>query len=121
MGLCCTPLWRSSLEHLKALKNEEDVTINAYICIILRAFEEEEIDIGWSLIQTIYNRHKVLPLVVFAAWFNLCENNKNHSYLKVLEFLRSNECTVRANLAELICEKYKQFGSKIVNTIIKPK
>ncbi|VVC27280.1 Hypothetical protein CINCED_3A023283 [Cinara cedri] len=120
MGLCCTPLWRNSLEYLNNFKNEKDIKIRAYSCTIFKAFKEEEIDIGWSLIQTMYNQHEILLTSVFAAWFNLCDINKNYSYQKVLEFLRDNECIVRTHLAELIHEKYKQYGSKITTTIIKP-
>lgn len=121
MGLCCTPLWRDSMKYLKTLKDQNSLKTSAYVCVILKAFEEKEIEIGWSLIQTIYNQYEILPIAVFTAWFNHCENNKNLSHLRVLEFLRNNECIVRANLAELIYEKYKQFDSKITTTKIKNK
>lgn len=121
MGLCRTPLWRNSLEYLNNFENEKDIKKRAYICTIFKAFKEEEIDIGWSLIQTMYNQHKILSTAVFAAWFNLCDSNKNYSYQRVLEFLRDNECIVRTHLAELIREKYKQYGSKTTTTVIKHK
>lgn len=117
MGLCCTPLWRDSLECIKALKYEK-LTNNTLVCIILRAFEDEEIDLGWNLIQTLFDVHGVLPLEVFVAWFNLCEKNINCNYKKVLEFLRDNEYIVREDLAELISEKLRQFGCQIKTTII---
>lgn len=117
MGLCCTPLWRDSLEYLKSLKHAK-LTFNTLVCIVLRAFEEAEIDLGWTLTQTIYNQHGILPLDIFAAWFNLCEKNTNCSYKKVLEFLRDNEYIIREDLAELICEKLKQFGCQITTTMI---
>lgn len=118
MGICCTPLWRESMEYLKALKNRNDVTINTLVCIITKAFDEAEIDLGWTLTHDIFNRHETLPIAIFAAWFNLCEKNINFSHLKVLEFLRDSECIVRIDLAELIRDKFKQFGSQIATTVI---
>jgi len=118
MGFCCTPLWRESVQYLKALKNRSDITMNTLVCIITKAFDEAEIDLGWTLTQDIFNRHETLPIAIFAAWFNLCEKNNNFSHLKVLEFLRDNECIVRIDLAELIQEKFKQFGSQITTTVI---
>jgi len=118
MGICCTPLWRESLEYLKAFKNGNDITINTLVCIIIKAFDEAEIDLGWTLTQDVFNRHEVLPLEIFEAWFHLCEKNVNFSHLKVLEFLRDSQCIVRIDLAELIRKKFKQFGSQITTTMI---
>lgn len=118
MGLCCTPMWRDSLEHLKVMKNKSEISMSTLICIILRAFEEEEIDLGWTLIQDIYDQFGVLPNEVFVSWFNLCEKNINYSHLKVLEFLKDNECTVKEDLAELIHDKAKQFGNTSTTTMI---
>lgn len=121
MGLCCTPVWRDSLKYMKALKNDNGCTINTLVCIVHRAFEEGEIDLGWTLIQMIFNQSGTVPLEVFVAWFNLCEQNINYSYLKVLEFLKDNEFIVREDLAELIKKKLKQFGCKVSNTTINHK
>lgn len=118
MGLCCTPLWRDSLNYLKTLPNENDISLNTLVCIILKAFEDNEIDLGWTLTQQLFNRHNTLPLAIFTAWFNICETNKNYKYQRTLEFLRDNECVVNANMAELIQEKLKKNGNKITTTII---
>lgn len=118
LGLCCTPAWRNSLELVNAIKNKNDVTINSLVSIALRAFEEEEIDLGWTLTQTIFTRHEILSVEIFSAWFNLCEKNSNFRCLKVLEFLRDNECVVRTDIAELICEKLKLFGYEVTTTMI---
>lgn len=118
MGLCCTPAWRDSLEYLKALKNDKDVTINTLVCIVIKAFEEGEIDLGWIVVQNIFNRYGTVPIEVFAAWFNLCDKNSNFSYLRVLEFLRDNEFIIRGDLADLIGEKLIKFGCKISTTQI---
>lgn len=118
MGLCCTPVWRDSLKYLKALKNDIKATNNTLVCIVIKAFEEGEFDLGWTLIQDIFNQSGTAPLEVFAAWFYTCEKNIECSYLKVLEFLRDNEFIVREDLAELIREKLKQFGCKVSNTMI---
>lgn len=118
LGLCCTPAWRDSLEHVNAIRNERDVTVNSLVSIALKAFEEEEIDLGWTLTQTIFTRHEILSLEIFSAWFKLCEKYPNYRFLRVLEFLRDNECVIRMDLAELIREKFKQFGSKVCTTRI---
>lgn len=118
MGLCCTPAWRDSLEYIKTFKNETDVTVNSFICIILKAFEEEEIDMGWALTQNLFNIYGILPVEIFTSWFDLYEKNANFKYWKVLEFLKDNECVVKEDLAKLICEKFKQFGSKVTTTTI---
>lgn len=117
MGICCTPLWRDSLEFIKASKIE-DITVNTLTCIILRAFEEAEMDLGWNLVHNLFNRHRILPLEIVAAWFNLCEKNVNCSYLRVLEFLKDNEYIIREDLAELIRNKIKQSGIKTTTTMI---
>jgi len=98
---------------VNAIRNGSDVTVNSLVSIALRAFEEEEIDLGWTLTQTIFTRHEILSLEIFSAWFKLCEKNSNYRFLKVLEFLRDNECVIRTDLAELIQEKFKQFGSEV--------
>lgn len=116
MGLCCTSSWRDSLKYLKT--NEKDLTVNSLMCIALKAFEESEVELGWSLTQKLYLLHEVLSTELFDAWFNLCDNNKNYSNLRVLEFLMDNECIVRKDLAEFIRKKFTQLGSKITNTII---
>lgn len=118
MGLCCTPIWRDSLEYLNVVKNKNEITMNTLICIILRAFEEEEIDLGWTLIQNMYDQFEILSNEVFVAWFNLCEKNINCNHFKVLEFLRDNECTVREELAEIIHDKFTSFGSASTTTMI---
>ncbi|XP_026804869.1 mitochondrial ribonuclease P catalytic subunit [Rhopalosiphum maidis] len=118
MGICCTPLWRDSLEFIKASKIEDDISVNTLVCIILRAFEEAEIDLGWNLVHNIFNRHRILPLEIVTAWFNLCEKNVNCSHRKILEFLRDNEYIIREDLAELIRNKLKQLGIKTTTTMI---
>jgi len=118
MGICCTPLWRKSLEYLKVLKNENDVTINTLVCIIIKAFNEAEIDLGWSLTQVIFDRYGLLSKEIFASWFDLCEKNTHFDCWKALEFLRDNECIVKVDLAELIKKKLKQFGNQITTTMI---
>lgn len=118
MGLCCTPLWRDSLEFIKASKIENDITVNTLTCIILRAFKESEMDLGWTLIHNLFNRHRILPLEIVAAWFSLCEKNVNCSYRRVLEFLRDNEYIIREDLAELIRNKIKQSGIKATTTMV---
>lgn len=118
MGICCTPLWRDSLEYIKAIKNENDITVNALVCIILRAFEEEEIDLGWTLLQNMFNQYGILPLEIVVAWFNLCEKNVNYSQYRVLEFLRDNEYIIREELAELIHNKFNEVGTKATTTMI---
>lgn len=117
MGLCCTSSWRECLEYFKVLQNE-NTSVISIICIVKKAFEEAEMDLGWTLIQQMYNRYETLPVDVFAAWFDLCQKNTDYRYEKVLEFLRDNECTVGVDLAELIRKKVKQFGSKANTTII---
>lgn len=121
MGLCCTPSWRECLEYSKVLNNERALTVNTNICIIVKAFEEAEIDLGWTLIKQMYNQNEVLPVEVFSAWFDLCEKNTDYKYQKVLEFLSDHECTIKVDLAELIREKVKQFGSEINTTVINHK
>lgn len=116
MGLCCTPAWRDSLEYLKVL--EHHASIQTYICIILKAFEEKDEELGWTLTYDIFNQHGVLPLEIFQSWFNLCEKNINFNYQRVLEFLRDCEGIIRIDLAELIHEKCKQFGNKVATTMI---
>lgn len=118
MGLCCTPNWRDSLKCLKVLKNGNKVTISTLVCIVIKAFEEGDFDLGWILTQDIFNQSGTVPLEVFAAWFYACEQNINFSYLKVLEFIRDNEFIVREDLAELIREKLKKFGCKVSNSMI---
>lgn len=119
MGLCCTPLWRDSINYLKALPHENDkITSNTFICIILRAFEDAEIDLGWTMTQQLYNLHNLLPLVIFASWFNLCETNLNYKYQRALTFLKDNECIVNENMAKLIQEKFKLAGNQVTDTII---
>lgn len=118
MGLCCTPVWRDSLKYLDALKNYKDVSINTLVCIVNKAFEQGEYDLGWIVVQNIFNQHGIVPLEVFTDWFNVCEKNSNCSFLRVLEFLRDNEFIVRDDLAELIRKNLIQFGSKITTTII---
>lgn len=121
MGLCCTPAWRDSLNYLKTLKDENDITLKTLICIIVKAFNENETDLGWTLTQQIFNKHGSIPLEVVATWFNLCEQNKKFDYRKLLEFLRDNECVIMSDLAELIREKLKQYGNKVTTTIINHK
>lgn len=118
MGICCTPLWRDSLKFIKASKIEDDITVNTLVCIILRAFEEAEIDLGWTLVQNMFNRHRILPLEIVAAWFNLCKKNANYSHRRVLEFLRDNEYIIREDLAELIRNNLKQSGIKTTTSMI---
>lgn len=118
MGLCCTPLWRDSLNYLKTLPNENDITSNTLIYIIIRAFEDAEVDLGWTLTQQLFNRHNILPLVIFATWFNLCETNKNYTYLRALEFLRDNECVLNEDMAKLIQKKLQKIDNKITTTTI---
>ncbi|XP_025196412.1 mitochondrial ribonuclease P catalytic subunit [Melanaphis sacchari] len=118
MGICCTPLWHDSLEFIKASTIDDEITVNTLLCIILRAFEEAEIDLGWNLVHNIFNRHRILPLEIVEAWFNLCEKNVNCSHRRVLEFLRDNEYVIREDLAELIRNKFKQFGIKTTTTMI---
>lgn len=121
MGLCCTPAWRDSLEYLKTLKNQNDLTTSTLVCITVRAFKETETDLGWTLMQQIFNKHGSVPLEVIATWFNLCEQDKKFNYQRVLEFLRDNECVITSELAEFIHEKLNQFGSKVTTTIINHK
>lgn len=118
MGICCTPLWRDSLKFMKESKIEGEITLNTFVSVILRAFEEEEIDLGWTTAQNMFNLHKIIPLEIVAAWFNLCEKNVNCSNRRVLEFLRDNEYIIRENLAELIRSKLNQSGIKTTTTMI---
>jgi len=118
MGICCTPLWRDSLKFIKESKIEGDITINTFVSVILRAFEEEEINLGWTTVQNMFNLHRIIPLEIVAAWFNLCEKNVNCSHRRVLEFLRDNEYIIRDNLAELIRNRLKQSGIKTTTTMI---
>ncbi|KAL4122450.1 hypothetical protein QTP88_014779 [Uroleucon formosanum] len=118
MGICCTTLWRDSLKFIKESKIEGDVTLNTFVSVILRAFEEGEIDLGWTTVQNMFNLHRIIPLEIIAAWFNLCEKNINCSHRRVLEFLRDNEYIIRDNLAELIRSKLKQSGIKTTTTMI---
>lgn len=118
MGLCCTPAWRDSLEYLKTFENKTDITVNSLISIILKAFEEEDIDLGWTLTQNLFTLYGILPVEIFTSWFNLYEKNDNFKYWKVLKFLKDNECVVKEDLAKLIYAKFKQFGSKVTTTTI---
>jgi len=118
MGICCTPLWRDSLKFIKASKIEDDITINTSVCIILRAFEEAEIDLGWNTLQNMFDLHKFIPLETVEAWFNLCEKNSNCNHYRVLEFLRDNEYIIREDLAELIRNKLKQSDIETTTTMI---
>jgi len=118
MGICCTPLWRDSLKFIKESKVEDNITLNTFVSVILRAFEEEEIDLGWTTVQNMFNLHRTIPLEIVAAWFNVCEKNLNCSHRRVLEFLRDNEYIIRDNLAELIRSKLNQSGIKTTSTMI---
>lgn len=118
MGICCTTLWRDSVKFIKESKIEGDITLNTFVSVILRAFEEGEIDLGWTTVQNMFNLHRIIPLEIVAAWFNLCEKNVNCSHRRVLEFLRDNEYIIRDNLAELIRSKLKQSGIKTTTTMI---
>ncbi|XP_001949258.2 mitochondrial ribonuclease P catalytic subunit [Acyrthosiphon pisum] len=118
MGICCTPLWRDSLKFIKESKVEDNISLNTFVSVILRAFEEEEIDLGWTTVQNMFNLHRIIPLEIVAAWFNVCEKNVNCSHRRVLEFLRDNEYIIRENLAELIRSKLNQSGIKTTTTMI---
>lgn len=116
MGLCCTHAWRDSLEVLKSLK--QDVTSSTYTIIILRAFEEEDIELGWTMTHHLFNLSRTLPLEVCKAWFELCQKNAKYSPRRVLDFLRDTETVIRKDLAELIRERLKQLGCKVDTTTI---
>lgn len=118
MGICCTPLWRDSLEFIKVSKIKDDITVNTFVCVILRAFEEEEVDLGWTLFQNMFDRHRIIPLEIVVAWFNLCEKQVNFSHCRVLEFLKNNEYIIKEDLAELIRNKLNQSGIKTTTTMI---
>lgn len=118
MGLCCTPLWRDSLEYMKFIKNENEITINTRISVIVKAFEEKEMDLGWNLTQSIFNNFETLPIDVLISWFDLCDKNKLSDYVRVLEFLSTSEYVIQEDLADLIRENFQKIGSKITNTII---
>jgi len=118
MGICCTPLWRDSLKFIKESQIEDEITVNTSVCVILRAFEEAEIDLGWSIVQNMFDHHRIIPLEIVSAWFNLCEKNVNFSHCRVLEFLKNNEYIIREDLAELIRNKLKQTDIKTTTTMI---
>jgi len=118
LGICCTPLWQDSLKFIKESKVEDNVTLNTFVSVILRAFEEGEIDLGWTTVQNMFNLHRIIPLEIVQAWFNLCEKNVNLSHFRVLEFLRDNEYIIREDLAELIRSKLNQSGIKTTTTMI---
>lgn len=118
MGICCTPLWHNSLEYMNILKNEYAISSNTYLSIILKAFNEGEADLGWTLTQTIFEKYGVLPLEIFVTWFNLSQKNYSFNFEKVLEFLRDNECIIKEDLANVIRENLNKNGIKTSNSII---
>lgn len=113
MGLCCTSSWHKCLDYLKSFKNDKEVTSNTYNALIQKAFEEGEIDLGWNLIYQSYNPNIENPIEVFQSWFDLCKQNKNVEYQRILDFLKDKEYAVREDLAMLLKDNLILLGCTV--------
>ncbi|XP_050539875.1 mitochondrial ribonuclease P catalytic subunit [Daktulosphaira vitifoliae] len=118
IGLCCTSSWHKCFDYLKSFNNNKDITGNTYSVLIQKAFEEGEIDLGWNLINQSYNPNIEHSTEVFQSWFNLCKQNLNIEYWKILDFLKETEYVIREDLANLLKNNLKSLGCTVNDTKI---
>lgn len=100
-GLSLTREWLKCLDLLCHIQLTSSTNTSTYCCIILKALEEENLDIAWKLLNEMFSKRMVPSTAVLVKYFSMFQKDDSNTE-KMLEAISSSSLM----LHEINIDKY---------------
>lgn len=113
-GLSVTSEWMRSLDLLRHIRLTGHPSSSTYSCIILRALEEDKLDLTWDLMNQMSIEQVVAKPSVFMKYFSKFANDDVETE-KILNYIGDNFLMFPENVIQEFCDSFgRQRQTKIV-------
>lgn len=111
-GLVQTSKWLETLQLLETIKLTAKPTASAYTCIAARAFQENEVVLGWRVLNECVV-DKIPKCEVFLSYIDWCrrqDDGVTEHLTKILQFIGLHEIVVSRKVIDRLRETYESHG-----------
>ena len=111
-ALLVTKSWRDCLEFFEPSPFVESPSPLTHRDVISKAFDENEAEIGWSVMQKMINVDQTPPPKVYQAYLRYCHRHKDDlkgNLERMFHFLQDNQLYITQNVANELAKLLTDF------------
>lgn len=108
-ALSVTKQWKKCLELLQMIKFTASPTSAAYSRVIIAAFSNKEMEIGWKLMSEMLMDHRSPQPTVYISWYQNCDRTQE-DLEKMLKFIGNNNIMIPNQVATEIARAFYEIG-----------
>lgn len=108
-----TDKWLETLQLLDTIKLTANPTASAYSCIAARAFLQNDLVLGWKILNECVVAEKIPKCEVFLSYIDWCRKQNDgvtDHLVKMLQFIGLHEIIVSRKVVDRIRETYETLG-----------
>lgn len=112
-GLVETKKWLETLQLLDTIKLTSKPTASAYSSIASRAFQENELILGWRILNECVAAEKIPKCEVFLSYIDWCrrqDDDITEHLTKILQFIGLHEIVVSRKVIDRLRATYETLG-----------